>query len=121
MSPEEKAFWDEFHAALKPEVPVIREYRFYYDTNGRIYLCTNVKQDQPESGDYVVVDQKTYDQNHLYRIVNGQVVKKETDLVYRCQLQSSNTGFRVVAGHAGLILENDEEYTNTEYYDRPDN
>jgi len=121
MSPEEKAFWDEFCVALKPEVPVIREYRLYYDARGRIYLCTNVQKDQPDSGDYVIVDQKTYDQNHLYRIVKGQVVKKEIDLVYRRQLQSSNAGFQVVTGHAGLIVESNEEYKNTEYYDRPDN
>lgn len=121
MSPEEKAFWDEFHAAFKPHVPVTPEYRFYYDASGRIYLCTNIKEDVPDSGNYVVVDQKIYKHDHLYRVVKGQLVKKEIDLVYRRQLQSSNTGFQVVGGHAGLILENDEKYTNTEYYEQPDN
>ena len=36
---------------------------------------------------------------------------------YRVQLKSSDQGYRVVNSHAGIILADDEEYLNVEYYD----
>jgi len=119
MSPEEQAFWDEVKAALVVWPTIEPEYRLYYDTKGRIYLCTNSPNDHPASGDYVVVDQETYQQHYLYRVTKGQLIKIETDLAYRRQLEPGSTGFQVVKAHAGLIVESGETYTETEFYERP--
>lgn len=107
--------WDEeFYRALKPAVAVELEYRVYYNEDGEIYRCS---MQQHEPGDYIVVSKEQYDLPHHYRVVKGQMVKIDTDARYRVQLCKSTDGFAVVAGHAGLLIE-DEDYPNREYYAR---
>ena len=107
--------WDEeFYQALKPVVPVDLEYRVYYSEDGEIYRCS---MQQHEPGDYLVVPKDKYDLSHHYRVVKGKMVKIDNDAQYRVQLHKSTTGFAVVAGHAGLLIE-DEDYTDIEYYAR---
>jgi hypothetical protein len=106
---------DEFNRLLKPVVPVTLEYRVYYDDDGIIYRCS---MQQHEPGDYIVVPKEQYDLYYHYRVVRGQMVKIDTDARYRVQLQRSTSGYATVAGHAGLLIEEDEEYPDIEYHAR---
>ena len=108
--------WDEeFYRLLTPVEPVVLEYRVYYDEDGVIYRCS---MQQHEPGDYIVVPKEQYDLFYHYRVVKGQMVKIDTDARYRVQLCKSTSGYATVAGHAGLLIE-DENYPDIEYYARP--
>jgi hypothetical protein len=107
--------WDEeFYRLLKPIPAVELEYRVYYNEDGEIYRCS---MQQHEPGDYLVVPKDEYDFSHHYRVVKGKMIKIDTDARYRVQLRKSASGHATVAGHAGLLIEN-EEYTDIEYYAR---
>jgi hypothetical protein len=107
--------WDEeFYRLLKPVESVVLEYRVYYDDDGIIYRCS---MQQHEPGDYIVVPKEQYDLYYHYRVVQGKMVKIDTDAQYRVQLCKSTSGYATVAGHAGLLIE-DEEYPDIEYYAR---
>jgi hypothetical protein len=112
MNPE--TFWQQVESLIKPVAETHLEYRWYYDTQGDITACSMC--DHPESGDYVIVDEKIYDQYYNYVIIRGVPVKAESDAGYRVRLIKSTSGYPVVAGHAALIIEPTETYTNTEYY-----
>jgi hypothetical protein len=109
---------EEFLKALS-EFPAIveepREYRLHYDITGGIYLCT--MQNHPKDTTYLVVDEKTYLEYYKYQVVKGKLKIIDIDPGYRVQLKSSTQGYRVVNNHAGIILADDEEYLNVEYYD----
>lgn len=94
--------------------PII-EYRIHYDTNGFIVGCTMI--DHPDDSNYVVVDRETYDNYFRYdRVINGKLRKIIFDPGYRVQLYPSNSGYNVVKNHAVLLLEENETYDDTEYY-----
>ena len=96
----------------------IPEYRFYYDETGRITMCAEISP-YPEGDKYIVVEQAVYQDYFNYRVVNGKaqrIVKEEGQI--KSSLVKSDSGFRVVKGNAGLLLEEHEQYQNTEYYDR---
>ena len=73
-------------------------------------------QDHPE-GNYLIVTKAEYDTYFLYTVVKGKLKKIDYDAGYRVQLTKSTQGFKVVRGHAGLLIE-DETYTDVEYYAR---
>ena len=108
----------EFLDALSQLLKIVeepREYRLHYDETGGIYLCT--MQNHPMDTTYLVVDEKTYLDYACYQIVNGKLKRIDNDPGYRVQLKRSSQGYRVVNNHAGIILADDEEYENVEYYD----
>jgi len=107
-------FWAEFENLLEPVAPVELEYRIYYNESGEIVRCS---MQQHEPGDYLVVSKSEYDNYFLYTVANGQLKKKESDAGYRVQLRKGASGYPVVAGHANLLVE-DEDYTDIEYYAR---
>lgn len=109
---------DEFLLALTmlDPVPELKlEYRLHYRENGDIYLCT--MQDHPANTEYIVVSKDEYETYYKYRVVNKQLKLIEPDSGYRAQLKSSKQGHAVVLGHAAILLEPTETYTDTEYYD----
>lgn len=117
MSPNEQAFWDEVSGLIKPVTTTTApnlEYRLHYTELGEITLCS--MQDHPLTDRYVVVDKLTYDQYFLYRIVNGKPIKIEHNSGYKVKLEKSTKGFQVVKDHAGIVLEDNETHTQTEYY-----
>jgi hypothetical protein len=95
------------------------EYRLHYNESGDIYLCTMVQ--HPESTQYIVVDKKTYDVYHKYRVVNGKLenIVQNNGLVL--QLVKSDKGYKVVKNNASLLIDENETYPNIEYYDRRNN
>jgi hypothetical protein len=115
MSPEEKAFWDEVEAlTVKNTKPVVFEYRWHYNDLGEIISCS--MDGHPESTQYVVVDKDLYEMYFQYKIVKGKPVKIDHDTGYRVNLVKHTQGYQVVKDHAGLLLEDDETYNQTEYY-----
>jgi hypothetical protein len=116
MSPEELK---EFCAGIKEIIPPVIEYRFHYDDNGAITMCSMV--DHPDSTQYIVVTREEYDQYFDYTIVNNQLKKIDRDAGYRVQLERSTRGYPVVRNHAGLLLEPTEPYNDIEYYARRNN
>ena len=102
-------------AAIQPLYIEPLEYRLYYDANGSITSCS-MQSHAP--GDYVVVDKDTYDTYYHYKIVKGKAVKIERNVEYKVRLQKSNIGFRVVKNNAGILIEDDEQYDNIEYYEQ---
>ena len=95
----------------------VPEYRFYYDETGRITMCAEISP-YPEGDKYIVVEQTVYRDYFNYRVVNGKaqrIVKEEGQI--QSSLVKSDSGFKVVKGNAGLLLEEHEQYQNVEYYD----
>lgn len=110
---------DEFFKALElitPLVSVELEYRLHYNQQGDIYMCT--MQQHPSNTEYVVVTKEEYHRYSDYRVENKKLKLIDKGPVYHVQLKKSTKGFNVVKDHAGLLLEPDEAYANTEYYDR---
>jgi hypothetical protein len=97
----------------------VPEYRFYYDKMGKITNCSAFN--HQEGDNFIVVSQEQYDNYTKYEIRNRQLVKLADPNRVLSALTRSNTGFGVVKGHAGLLLESGEEYTNIEYYDARNN
>jgi len=109
---------DEFIKAIQaielmPEPEI--EYRFYYDDSGRITTCS--QSNHQENGEYLVVSEYEYRHYYQYYIENGKLKMIDINPGYRVQLTRSNQGYRVVKNHAGIVLADDEEYKNVEYYD----
>jgi hypothetical protein len=91
------------------------EYRFHYNQNGDIYMCT--MRNHPTDTDYLVVSEKEYYNYSEYRIVDGKLKTVDKTTGYHVQLKRSNQGCRVVKNHAGIILANNEEYRDIEFYE----
>lgn len=107
-------FWDEVASLIKPIPQIELEYRIYYDEFWNITSCSTHNH---SDGNYLVVTKDEYENYFRYQIVNGKLVKIDNDAKYRVQLTKSTQGFKVVQGHAGLLIE-DEDYTDIEYYAR---
>lgn len=97
----------------------VPEYRFYYDETGKIINCSAFN--HQEGDNFIVVSKEQYDNYTKYEIKNRQLVTIPDSNKIISILFKSNTGFRVVKGHAGLLLESTEEYTDIEYYDARNN
>lgn len=98
-------------------IPDPIEYRFHYNDQGDIIMCSY--QNHPENTQYLIVDQETYTNYTKYRINVSQkkVEKVVFDLGISVKLKRSTLGYAVVKNHAGLIIEAHENYKDTEYYE----
>lgn len=95
-----------------PEIPV--EYRLYYDENGSVITMTHGE--HPNDGDYIVISQEIYDRPNynLMRVIDSELVIIDDSHHKQC-LGKSTKGYRVVKGHANLIV-NETYQGETEYY-----
>lgn len=97
---------------------IIKEYRLYYNTDGTVIgLWEN---SHPAGDNYIVLDDPgafNSANTLLLRVHNKKLILLDPRAPAKIRLQKANTGFRVVKGHAALILEQ-EEYPDIEYYDR---
>lgn len=107
-------FWAEFDQLLDKNEPEAIEYRVHYNDGGEIYLCS--MSNHPTDTIYLVVSKDEYDRYFDYRVVNGKLKRIDRDSIYRVQLRKSDTGYKTVKGHAGLLIE-DEDYPDVEYYE----
>ncbi len=111
---------EEFELALKTFGTIVEEtieYRLHYDLGGNIIMCS--MQNHPTNTEYIVVDKEIYENYTKYRIdiIKKQPIKIDTNLGVSVQLKRSSQGYAVVKNHAGLLLENGEQYPNVEYYE----
>lgn len=101
---------------FKAPSPVILEYRLYYDANGKPISMSS--HNHPD-GNYIAISKDVYERaNYNYRVINGKLEPLDQYTTFRIQLRKSTSGMPVVAGHASLPIEHNEEYNNIEYYDR---
>ena len=105
-------------AMVVTEDPPI-EYRLHYNHQGDVVMCT--MQQHPESAAYLVVTKEQYDLYHRYCVVKGKLTLIEHDAGLRVALVPRSQGFAVVKNHAPLLLETEETFKNTEYYDYRNN
>lgn len=97
----------------------VPEYRFYFDELGKITNCSML--DHLDGDNFIVVTKEQYDNYTKYEIKNKKpVLIKDPNRIFSA-LTKSNSGFRVVKGHAALLLENNEDYYQIEYYAPRDN
>lgn len=111
---------EEFDAAMKSFGEIIPdpiEYRIHYDEFGQITMCS--MQQHPKTEQYIVVDKDIYDNYTKYQVnvEKKRLIKIDTNPGVSVQLKRSNQGYAVVKGHAGILLENGEEYSSVEYYE----
>ena len=117
---------EEFYKALKlveeqdsKRLPIIKEYRIYYDENGLVTAFSEF--DHPEGDNYIVVDHP--DLFHkantlLLRVVDKKLITLDVKGSDRVRLKKSTQGQPVVKGMAAVALGLNEEYLEIEYYDR---
>lgn len=112
---------EEFNQAMasfgiKEPEPI--EYRFHYDEFGRITMCS--MQNHPADTEYIVVTKEQYD-NYAKYAVDVKTKKLKVVVAFNpgvsIQLKRSTKGWRVVKNHAGIILEDGEDYNLVEYYE----
>lgn len=92
------------------------EYRLHYNAVGEIIMCS-MREPHPESAQYIIVSKEQYDLYFRYRVVDGKLKLIEHNTGVRRTLVPSDSGFRVVAGNASLLLTEKEHYQAAEYYD----
>lgn len=118
-------FWEEVarlvaeYDAKRPQI--IIEHRLYYNEDGTVIGLW--ESNHPEGENYIVLDEPGifYSSNtHWLRVQNNKLVILDPKAPLKIRLKQSNQGFRVVKGHAALILNQDENYNEVEYYDRTD-
>jgi len=110
---------DEFLKAFSDIAPISApavEYRLHYDDTGAITQCTMLN--HPDDTQYLVVNALTYDNYFKYYVKDNKLKLIDPAPEHRVQLKSSDAGYHVVKNHASVILESDEYYPETEYYER---
>jgi hypothetical protein len=71
----------------------------------------------PENTQYLIVSKNEYDNYFRYKIVDNKLKIIDNTTGYHVQLKSSTQGYCVVKYHAGILLEQGEKYSSTEYYE----
>jgi hypothetical protein len=96
--------------------PVILEYRMYYNDDGQIICLTNHNHPQ-ELTQYIVVTKEEYDNYYNYEVKNHKLSKIVPTDTLLSALEKSDSGFRVIKGHPALLLEDNEQFNEVEFYD----
>jgi len=112
---ELEKFLAEVAALVDAPKEIVKEYRVFYDDKGEIVGQSMI--DPHLEGSYIVVAEEEYNNIHKYaKIKDGELKLKVFDPGYKRQLVPEGTQFTVVKNHAGILLEQDETYDNTEQY-----
>jgi len=100
------------------EIPIEYEYRLYYDENGFITNASSFKKDEiiPDKS-FLIVSKEEYFNYYKYIVVKNQLVERKDNAGQLKQIVKSTKGFRTVKNNPALLIEQDESYTDTEYYD----
>ncbi len=100
--------------------PPVHEYRVYYDLTGDIVHSTSSVREAEEYNyqlPYIVITEAEYQEFYKYKVKNNKLQLRELNSGQLIQLVPSNKGFQVVKNNAAILIEQDEQYPNTEYYD----
>jgi hypothetical protein len=118
--------WDEVarlvaeYDAARPKL--VKEYRLYHNPDGTVIGLW--ESSHPNGDNYIVLDDPGLFHRlntHMLRVQNKKLVVLDPREPLRTRLKKSNQGFPVVYGHAAIIVEQDETYSQVEHYDRTDN
>jgi hypothetical protein len=113
-----KAF--ELVAAYDAQRPkLIKEFRLYYNNDGTIIGLWETE--HPAGDNYIVLqDHEVYHRTNtqLLRVINKELKVLDPKQPLRVRLKKSTSGFKTVKGHAALVLEDNEQYLEIEYYNR---
>jgi hypothetical protein len=119
-------FWEEVFRLVKDfdaqRPKVVKEYRLYYDEKGNVTELWETG--HPPVDNYIVLDDPSifYNNNSsLLKVKDKKLIVLDSKIPNRTRLQKGKSEFRVVKGHAALLLEPDEDYQDIEYYDRTNN
>lgn len=121
MNSESELFKALAALAEQKNVDPIIEYRLHYNDSGDIVSCS-MRDPHPESTQYIVVTKEQYDNYFRYKVVNKQLQLIVHSIgVKNCLYRSLNAGFKVIAGHPAILVEENEVYQNVEYYEYRNN
>ena len=114
----------EFLKGLMSVEPIVvkEEYRAYYDDTDKIlYTAAN---DFPENNKNWIsitkIEYQTLECQWLW-VENGKIVERKPNYNYFFSLHSSTKGIKIVKNHAGIVVEQGEEYADVGYYDKRNN
>lgn len=104
-----------------PQITVVEEYRAYYDHDG--WITGFGASGFPDGDNWIHIDRVLYSTDNWanLKLVDGKIIKIEPVYTYNFQLTSSTKGVKVVKNHAGIVVEQQEEYTDIEFYDNRNN
>ena len=112
---ELEKFLAEVAALVDAPKEIVIEYRVFYDDTGEIVGQSMI---EPHlEGTYIVVSKEEYDSIHKYaKVKDGELKLRTLNAGYKRQLIPGVAQFTVVKNHAGILLEQDETYDDTEQY-----
>lgn len=111
-----------FQELIKPVPNIEVEYRAYHNDKGEIISVCSEPKDNPMAENSIVINAEVYEKSHKFLVINKEIVAKfSEDLGVRPDLIKSKTGFKVVKNNPALLVENEENYTNIEYYEYRNN
>lgn len=97
------------------------EYRVYYNKQGQIIKTTALKTDLLDFDNYIIVNKEDYESISKFYVKNKILELKRSEFSQTYQLSPSKTGFKVVKNNPALLLEKNEKYVSTEYYNYRNN
>lgn len=123
MTPAEQELAKAFANYQPAEVSTVEEYRAYFDDQG--WITGFGASGFPENNDnWIHIPRElyvTHDWTNL-KLVDGKIIKIEPQYNYYFPLTKRTKGFKIVKYHAGIILEDSEDYSgDVEYYEKRNN
>jgi hypothetical protein len=115
-------FWDEVFALVAEfdaQRPILfKQNRLYYNNDGSVigYYETN----HPDGDNYIILDDPNLffkNNTHLMRVKNNKLILMEVKLPNKVRLARATSGFKTVKGHSAIVLEQNETYSEVDYYD----
>ena len=115
----EADFLSAFTDIVQPVVP--EDYRAYYDEDG--WVTGFAGSGFPTGDNWIAINRDLYTTHewNWLRVINGSIVKQQPVYTYHFSLTKSDKGVKIVKNHAGIVIEEGEEYTDIEYYDKRNN
>jgi hypothetical protein len=112
---------EEFIKAITSFEPIVvkEEYRAYYDNDNKImYLMANQFPDDNNNWIPITkVQYQTLECQWLW-LEKDQLVERKPVYNHYFSLTPSTKGVKIVKNHAGIVVEQDEEYPDVGYYDK---
>ena len=97
---------------------VKEEYRVYHDDGKVLYVAAHKFPDDNDNWIPITkVQYQTLECQWLW-IENGQIVERKPTYTHYFSLTLSTKGVKIVKNHAGIVVEQGEEYTDIGYYDK---
>ena len=111
----------EFLKAMQDLTPIIikEEYRAYYDDTDKI-LYTTANHFPTDNNNWIKITKSQYQtlECQWLWIENGKIVEHKPNYNHYFSLISSTKGVKIVKNHAGIVVEDGEEYSDVEFYDK---